>query len=262
MMLRHASPIYIEDTIIMKKEGLLSFSLGNAKLAKDIANFSLPAGHSCPGAQSCLAKADRETGRITDGPASQYRCFSASQEAAFSNVRRTRWNNFDLLRAAHTRTNMRELIFDSMPDPKRWTKMRIHVSGDFFSMAYFQAWIDVAARLSSHVFYAYTKSGSLVDKFFEAGGVLPDNFILTGSDGGKQDSVWGKHGVKMAYVVHHPDDTALQIDHTDELAYAGTGDFALLLHGQQPAGSPAAAAAARLSKEGIAFAYGKGAQTS
>jgi hypothetical protein len=244
----------------MKKEGLLSFSLGNAKLAKDIANFSLPAGHSCPGAQSCLAKADRETGRITDGPNSQYRCFSASQEAAFSNVRRTRWNNFDLLRAAHTRTNMRELIFDSMPDPNRWTKMRIHVSGDFFNLAYFQAWIDVATRLTSHLFYAYTKSGGIVDKYLTAGGVLPANFILTGSDGGKQDDVWPLHSVKMAYVVNHPEDTTLEIDHTDSLAYSGTGDFALLLHGQQPAGSSAAAATARLKREDIAFAYGKGVQ--
>ena len=29
--------------------------------------FSLPSGYSCPGASECLSKADKDTGKITDG---------------------------------------------------------------------------------------------------------------------------------------------------------------------------------------------------
>src|SRR5262245_18184980 len=53
------------------------FTDGSAKL-QDGATliFDLPAGWTCPGAAACLAKASRETGRITDGEkdADGFRC--------------------------------------------------------------------------------------------------------------------------------------------------------------------------------------------
>lgn len=242
----------------INKDSLLSFGIGNAKLDNRTAHFSLPAGHSCPGALTCLTFSDRETGVIQDGDKAVIRCFSASQEAAFASVRAQRWRNFDLLKAAHTRTNMRDLLHDSMPDSKRWDKMRIHVAGDFFSMAYFQAWVDIAVKMPKHLFYAYTKSGHIVSKFLKAGGVVPSNFVLTGSDGGKFDAAWAEHQIKVAYVVGHPEKTDLKIDHDDSLAQAAAGgDFALLLHGPQKAGSTAAADLRRLKAENIEFSYSR-----
>ena len=42
--------------------GLLKFTFENAKL-KGIWHYSLPSGHTCPGAKSCLTFAHRETGK-------------------------------------------------------------------------------------------------------------------------------------------------------------------------------------------------------
>lgn len=60
--------------------------------------------------------------------------------------------------------------------------IRIHDAGDFFSREYAQAWIEIASRYPSKLFYAYTKEVSLM-KSLE----LPDNFILIYSYGGRED---------------------------------------------------------------------------
>lgn len=80
-------------------QNILYISPGNSKVAGAVL-FSLPAGHTCPGASLCLSKADRETGRITDGPCTQFRCFAASGEAKNPSARATVWHNLDLLTLA------------------------------------------------------------------------------------------------------------------------------------------------------------------
>ena len=82
--------------------GKLSFGLGNAKLSKAIATFSLPAGHSCPFADECLSKAARITGLLADGDNCRFRCFAAANECTYPSVRAARWKNLDLLKAAGT----------------------------------------------------------------------------------------------------------------------------------------------------------------
>ena len=67
-----------------------------------IYSFSLPSGHTCPFANDCLSKADRVTGKITDGKNTKYRCFSASDEARSPQARKQRWHNFDILRKQDT----------------------------------------------------------------------------------------------------------------------------------------------------------------
>lgn len=94
---------------------LLHFGNGNAKLRKGIATFSLPAGWTCPGAKDCLAKANRETGKITDGDNIKFRCFSASNEAIFPAVRKARWKNFELLKNK-SKEEMIDLILKSLPE--------------------------------------------------------------------------------------------------------------------------------------------------
>lgn len=53
---------------------------------------------------------------------------------------------------------------------------RIHDSGDFFSLEYFTAWVELAKRHPETIFYAYTKEAEIVTAY----GVdnLPDNFTL------------------------------------------------------------------------------------
>lgn len=214
----------------------LKFGEGNAKLDQKIFTFSIPAGHACPGAHLCMAKADRQTGKLTDGSTQEFRCFAATAESAFPSVRKQRWQNFDLLKAAKTREAMAKLISESLPSEA--SIVRIHVSGDFFSEAYFLAWIDVAKAKPDAKFYAYTKS---INLWHKVQGEIPANLILTASQGGKFDSQIGEF--KRAIVVYSQEEAAalnLAIDHDDSHAYGGNESFALLLHGTQQKGTQAA----------------------
>src|SRR5262249_44343663 len=110
----------------------LKFGNGNAKLPAGVMTFSLPAGWSCPFASACMSRTDRETGKIQDGPNTEYRCFAASDEQIRPSVRKARWHNFELLRGLSTEEMVR-LILDSL-SPLVGV-VRIHVSGDFFSQS-------------------------------------------------------------------------------------------------------------------------------
>ncbi len=241
---------------------LLKFNLGgNAKLSKEIVTFSIPSGYSCPGASECLAKVDIKTGKIIDGAKQKFRCFSAVSELRPA-VRAQRWHNFLLLKGAKTMEAMRDLIVASFP---RGAKIvRIHVGGDFFNQAYYDAWVEVAKRFYNCVFYAYTKSIHIVKAHKDK---LPDNFRITLSRGGKFDHLIDELDVTdddegtqygIAEVLGHPDEAAdkgLDIDHDDSHAIAGKQHFALLLHSQQPAGSEAADKIKKMRKEGVKFSY-------
>src|ERR1700761_4321691 len=108
----------------------LKFAKGNAKLGKNTTTFSLPAGFTCPAAHLCLSRADKLTGHITDGKHTQFRCYAASNEALFKNIRVSRWNNFEALRGKPV-GDMVEMLNRSLPR-KGITHVRFHASGDFF----------------------------------------------------------------------------------------------------------------------------------
>jgi hypothetical protein len=229
------------------KNELLRFGKGNAKLNKLIYTFSLPAGHTCPGALACLAKADRETGKLSDGTKQAFRCFAASQEARFGSVRKSRWHNFELLKGLG-RVDAFNLIDRSLANDAEI--VRIHVSGDFFSAAYFLAWCDVARSRPDCVFYAYTKSISI---WLANRDEVPNNLRLVASEGGKWDAVIAREGLRSAKVVLDPKEAevlGLAIDHDDSHAYAGNESFALLIHGTQAKGTVAAKALASLRANG------------
>lgn len=221
----------------------LKFGRGNGKLSMDTATFSLPAGWTCPGAQDCLARLDRKTGKLTDGPKARFRCFAASMEVR-PNVRAARWHNLELLRSARTQEKMAKLILHSLPcDAKR---VRVHVSGDFFSQTYFNAWREVAEHQQGMVFYAYTKSVHLLPPRDR----LPHNFRIVVSEGTRYLlPVARELGYSVARV-EFEDGSELPVDHDDTLAVAADRDFALLLHGVQAAGSEAATALRKLRAAG------------
>jgi len=227
---------------------MLTFARGNAKLGKETYTFSLPAGWSCPFAVDCLSKADREDGAITYGKRTEFRCFAASAEAIYPNVRRSRWNNFEQLRWL-SKSAMVRLIESSLPVDAG--KVRIHVSGDFFNQTYFDAWCQVAKNRPDTIFYAYTKAVVYWVKRLE---VVPSNFVLTASRGGSHDLLIDLHGLRSATVVFsvaEAEQLGLEIDHDDSHAISQGDDFAILLHGVQPAGTRAAEALRELKKQGI-----------
>lgn len=76
----------------------------------------------------------------------------------------------------------------------RWTEgwrlsggsaVRIHDSGDFFSEAYLEAWLEIARETPMVLFYAYTKEVAMFKRLVE--GRAPVNFRWVYSTGGKED---------------------------------------------------------------------------
>ena len=217
-----------------------------------IYSFSLPSGHTCPFANDCLSKADRVTGKITDGKNTQYRCFSASDEARSPQARNQRWHNFDALRKLDTES-MIDLIQDSIPQDM--DICRIHVGGDFFNQKYFNAWVAVAKLNPAKKFYAYTKS---LPYWIAQLDNIPSNLILNASRGTRVDNLINQYNLKVAEVVFsvtEAEDKNLPIDHNEYYAINNSGNFALLLHGTQPKNSEASKALKEMRKLGVDFGY-------
>lgn len=254
---------------------MLKFSNANAKIqalrkvpelqpflgkGRKVYSFDILSGWSCPFAQDCQSRVVIELGKrkIKDGPKTQFRCFSASQEALFTPVYNLRKNNFDNLRVCKTSEDMAELILKYMPINAG--VIRIHVAGDFFNREYFRAWLQIARLNPGRLFYAYTKS---LPYWVECLGDIPANFILTASYGGRADNLIAEHNLRTSKVVfseNEANELGLDIDHTDELAAnpkLAQTSFALLLHGSQPAGSEAAKSMSAMKKAGTKFSYSR-----
>jgi len=222
---------------------ILTFSVGNTKILElahsrglkvnEVTSFDLPAGYTCPCADTCKSFADRESGKITDGDNCKFRCYAASMEARYTATRKAHWRNYEALRKLKTVKAMVELILSSIPENAKI--IRIHASGDFFSKRYFDAWVKVAESLPEIKFFGYTKILPYVKMN------KPDNFRLVYSYGGKMDSK--KTCEPTAYVVKniaeaierglHP---ACIDNPSDDFDFIMEGrTFALCLHGTQPA---------------------------
>lgn len=225
-----------------------------AKLASlKIRSSGLPAGHSCPFAVDCLSKADRITGKITDGKYMEFRCYAASLEAIYKPMREMYWNNFDTLKHMDME-DMVSVIYDAVV-AKRTDIMRIHTAGDYFNQKYFDAWLQVARLLPQTIFYTYTKS---LRYWVNQLGNIPENFILNASRGGRDDYLIDLYNLKTAEVVYSVEEAnakGLEIDHDERHAILPLGNFALLIHGTQPKGSRGSDAIKELKANNIQFAY-------
>jgi len=218
---------------------MIRYSNANGKLqklqkriGKRVYSFNLPAGHSCPWALDCFSKADKVTGKITDGPAMKFRCYASSLEALYPSVRKMYHSNYEEIKAFNGNADMiSEALLSAMP--KKAEVIRIHTSGDFFHASYFQAWIKVALARPDVTFYAYTKA---LDFWIIYKNAIPKNFRLTASRGGKADQLIDNHNLPESIVIY-PDQVATfghEIDNDDFHAYQGGNTFGLIVHGTQP----------------------------
>lgn len=186
--------------------------------------FNLPAGWSCPFATACLTKADRVTGKQTNGPEQEFKCYAAVVER-YPAVRGVRWANFDQLKGKSV-SEMADIISAAMPPSAK--HVRIHGGGDFFNQSYFDAWLEVCERFPGVKFWAFTKSiGYWVARLDR----IPGNLTLQASYGGRQDDLIEKHGLKYARVfksIEEVNDSGLPLDVDDSLAMDGFTSFALL----------------------------------
>ena len=216
-------------------------------------SFDILSGVDCPFAFNCKSQAEEQADgsrRIKDGPHTKFRCFSASQEVLFTNTYKSRKRNHDAIHALETSDDMADGLCAALPKDARI--IRIHVSGDMFSHKYFMAWIKVAERNPTMLFYAYTKS---LTYWVRSRDRVPANLVLTASYGGRDDHLIAEHGLRSAKVVfsqQEADDLGLEVDHDDNHACdpaKAHQSFALLIHGVQPKGSKAAEALKILKKE-------------
>ena len=226
---------------------------------RKVYSFDLLSGHSCPFAEQCLSKVKIIDGKrkVVDGPNMEFRCFSASQEARLTNVYNSRKKNFDDLRGK-SNGEMVSIIRDQMP--KNLGICRIHVAGDFFNPAYFEAWIAIARLNPDRLFYAYTKSLPYWVNNME---IIPDNLILTASYGGRCDDMIVEYNLRSAKVVfsyEEADMLGLEVDHDDTHAANplwANQDFSLMIHNTQPKGSEAGEAIKELRRKKQKYSYGK-----
>jgi len=226
----------------------LRYAPANAKLSNlekrlgvNVYSFDMLSGVTCPFANDCHSKVVIVDGKrtIVDGPNTLFRCFSASQEVAYTNVFLARQANTDAILpiAADSVLGAADALADALPADAGC--VRIHVAGDFKLLNYFDAWLELAFRRPDVRFYAYTKS---LPFWIKRRAILPDNFLLTASRGGKADHLIDEHGLREARVVfseQEADDLGLEIDKDDSHAALPGPSFALLIHGVQPKGSEA-----------------------
>jgi len=254
---------YIEKHIAPIRKHRITFSKANTKLkklqkqiGKRVYSFDLLAGWTCPYAKDCRSCAapqhlvrpttfflEQDSGRVVvDGPQCRYRCYSASQEAIYRDTFNQRAMNWWCLITPYQNvTRMADMLLRSIP--RNAEVIRIHSSGDFFSSTYFKAWLKVTKARPDIHFYGYTKAISLLQKHKDS---IPSNLRITQSTGGTSTDY--VDGLPKSYVVLYEESAASQnipIDYNDFLAYEGKEDFALLIHGTQPAGTRAARALAK-----------------
>jgi hypothetical protein len=232
-------------------EGVAKYLAGGRK----VYSLDLPSGVTCPGARDChsWAKVDPQTGKATikDGPFTQFRCFSASQEVQYPALRALRAHNkAEIDACGKSAAKIARLILASIPTNAG--VVRLHVGGDFYSLQYMAAIVAVAAARGDVLFYFYTKSLHHLEVVVRdvptadlARGVILPNLLVTGSKGGKYDHLLEVLGLRQAVVVYS-EGGVLPIDHDDSHAATCGGDFALLIHGTQPKGSDAGKALSAL----------------
>jgi len=128
--------------------------LNNAR----VLNFSIPAYKdlngklTCPFAKDCV----------------KY-CYAQKGNYRFSNVKKGQQKRYELTKTKEFVTIMNANILLERP-----THVRIHDSGDFYSIDYLNKWIQIAKDNKDVIFYAYTKS----IKFFKLNKKMNHEFLL------------------------------------------------------------------------------------
>jgi hypothetical protein len=205
----------------------------NEKSGKKIYSLDLLSGHSCPGANECHSKVVIIDGKkkIKDGKDIKFRCFSASQEVVYGGVYDLRKHNFDLMKSLKTESEITEELLRVFP--KNVGILRFHVAGDVFRDTQFQAYCNLARENKNTLFYGYTKSLRILVNNKH---LMPSNFRMIASKGGRYDSMIEEHNLNFSQVVdneHQAKLLGLPVD-TDDSHAVFNQSCALVIHNQQP----------------------------
>lgn len=119
----------------------ITLSKGNTKIG-NIVSFSLPAITTCPGRTPWCEK----------------KCYAHRLEKRYPNVRNSYASNLE----ASKQEDFVEKMNESLAKIKTNT-VRLHVSGDFYSIEYIENWIKIIKANPDIQFYTYTKSWRIPD---------------------------------------------------------------------------------------------------
>jgi hypothetical protein len=117
-------------------------------------------------------------------------CYAKNGTYNFSNVRKAHIEKLELV--LNEPIKWKFLMNEELKKKKYIDKyIRIHDAGDFYNIEYALQWIDIANDNQQCIFYAYTKE---VDMFKnKLNTIIPKNFIVIYSFGGKQDYLIDKN---------------------------------------------------------------------
>lgn len=199
----------------MKPVNWLSFS--NRKLKQDnIFTFGIPAGESKTGVVTCP-----NVGACAAG------CYAKQGFYVMPNVAGKQEARLRLALSPDFVD-----VIDEEIKRRRVKRMRIHDSGDFFSVEYTNRWLEIIRRNPGVTFYAYTK----MVRFFKAREkILPKNFHVIFSSGGTQDALINRESDRHSVVF--ASESALKrarysnAFHSDRPSLAGKKRIGLVYHG-------------------------------
>lgn len=108
-------------------------------------------------------------------------CYAKSGRWNFSNVRKAHLEKLELALS----DNFVAVMNEELSKKKYVGKfIRIHDGGDFFDLPYLMKWRLIAVSNPQCTFYSYTKEVSMIKRHKD---ILPSNFIVIFSYGGKED---------------------------------------------------------------------------
>lgn len=216
-------------------------------------SWSLLSGICCPGAKDCkcIARYTNGKGKLEMCKGAKFACFSASNEAQYTQTYQQRSRNTDLALMLSRRgpNTVAAAIVNTIGKAKL---SRPHIGGDLFSYEYTLGMVYAARYLeeigSNCRIYLYTKSAHHIARM-ERNGIQPTaNLKIRLSLGGRYDEqaeVLSAVGYRTSCVVFseaEAGDLGLKIDTDDTIAAFGDENFCTLLHGTQPKGTKAAEA--------------------
>lgn len=193
----------------------------NTKMKKSsgvkIYNWGIPAFKSNTGFKTCPMAGICATG-----------CYATQGAYRFSNVAKV----FEK-RLALTKSPEFVDVIDAEIKRRKIKRIRIHDSGDFYSLSYFLMWRNIMHRNPDVEFYAYTKMVRML-KALQNKDALPNNFTLIYSYGGKQDNLIDVNTDRHSKVFESISDIPSQYINAsddDNLALTTNKNIALIYHG-------------------------------
>lgn len=157
----------------------------------NVRTFDLPAGYTCPCADKCkgfaIKSSETKTGRTLKATnRTEFVCFAVKHEVQYTNTGKLHFNNLSVLAKIKDVVSLALIIYHSVRSRKRTKIVRIHYSGDFYSLEYYVAWLIVARLIPDINFFGYTKVLPYITEFKT---IWTDNIRIAYSYGSIFDQV-------------------------------------------------------------------------